>query len=125
MTGGQNRPHSKCRMRTFPTQGDPNQGAPGADMDRVTAVRWFGSSLVAGAIVALVACGAVAGDSSAITAPFTLPWLAQARIAGAELHSKMTADEIAKNLANLAEQNVSVVEADSDLSRFLTDQEFA
>ena len=51
-------------------------------------------------------------------------WLGQARIAGAELFSEMTADEIAKNISALADQNVSVIEADSDLSRFLTDKEF-
>jgi hypothetical protein len=73
------------------------------------------------AAIAFFPYGLLAQDASAIAAP----WLGQARIAGAELFSEMTADEIAKNLAALVEQNVSVVEADSDLSRFLTEKEFA
>ena len=56
--------------------------------------------------------------------PMKAAWLGQARIAGAELFSEMTADEIAKNISALADQNVSVIEANSDLSRFLTDKEF-
>jgi hypothetical protein len=51
-------------------------------------------------------------------------WLSEARIAGAELFSEMTAGEIAKNLKALADQNVTVIEADSDLSRLLTETEF-
>jgi Beta-galactosidase trimerisation domain len=90
-------------------------------MDRVAALRfaWRCPSLTVAA-VAVFACAALAQDAPAITAP----WLGQARIAGAELYAKMTDDDIAGNLSALLEQNVSVVEADSDLSRFLTDQEF-
>ena len=51
-------------------------------------------------------------------------WLGEARIAGAELFSEMTAGEIAKNLKALADQNVTVIEADSDLSRLLSEKEF-
>jgi glycosyl hydrolase family 42 (putative beta-galactosidase) len=51
-------------------------------------------------------------------------WLGRARIGGAELFSEMTAAEIAKSVAMLADQNVSVIEGDSDLSRLLTDKEF-
>jgi hypothetical protein len=51
--------------------------------------------------------------------------LREARIGGAELFADMTDAEIASNLASLAAQNVSVIEADSDLSRMLTDREFA
>jgi hypothetical protein len=75
-------------------------------------------------LLAVVAATTLAGklcaqDASAAPAP----WLGQARIAGADLHSRMTADDIAQNLKTLVEQNVSVIEADSDLSRFLTDAE--
>ena len=55
----------------------------------------------------------------------TADWLRSARIAGAELFSEMTDSEITKNLLALAGQDVSVIEADSDLSRILTDKEFA
>jgi Beta-galactosidase trimerisation domain len=51
-------------------------------------------------------------------------WPARARIAGAELFAKMTDREIMQNLSTLADQNVSVIEADSDLSRLLTEREF-
>ena len=57
-------------------------------------------------------------------APLTAAWLRQARIAGADLPNKMTAGQIDTSLAALAAQNVSVIEADSDLSRFMTDGEF-
>ena len=63
---------------------------------------------------------APAEDASSDTAP----WLRHARIAGAELFAEMTHNEVAKNLSALADQNVSVIEADSDLSRLLTDKEF-
>ena len=89
-------------------------------MDRVTAVRCFGSLLVAVAAAALLSCATRAQDAPVLSAP----WLGQARIAGADLHAKMTDGEIAENLKALLEQKVSVVEADSDLSRFLTDEEF-
>jgi Beta-galactosidase trimerisation domain len=94
-------------------------------MDRAPAVRCFGSFLAALAAAALLSCAALAQDASGITAPTTAPWLGQARIAGADLHAKMSDDQIAENLNALVEQNVSVVEADSDLSRFLTEAEFA
>jgi hypothetical protein len=50
-------------------------------------------------------------------------WLAHARIAGAELFPEMTDSEIIRNLSRLVEQNVSVIEADSNLSRLLTNAE--
>jgi hypothetical protein len=56
--------------------------------------------------------------------PSVPPWLSQARVAGAELFSEMTPAEIAKSLSTLADQNVTVIEGDSDLSRLLTDKEF-
>jgi hypothetical protein len=59
------------------------------------------------------------------SAPGLTPaWPGHARIAGAELFAEMTAGEIASNLSALVAQNVSVIEADSDLSRLLTDKEF-
>lgn len=54
----------------------------------------------------------------------TATWLRQARVAGAKLFADMSAAEVEKNLAALAAQNVSVVEADSNLSQFLTEAEF-
>ncbi len=54
----------------------------------------------------------------------TAAWLAQARVAGARLFAEMSASAIEKNLAALVAQNVSVVEADSNFSGFLTDEEF-
>jgi Beta-galactosidase trimerisation domain len=58
------------------------------------------------------------------TSQLAAPWMRHARVAGAELFAQMTAVEIEKNLAALEAQNVSVIEADSDLSRFLTNDQF-
>ena len=58
------------------------------------------------------------------TPPLAASWLAQARIGGARLFAEMTASAIERNLAALVAQNVSVVEADSNFSGFLTDEEF-
>ncbi len=54
----------------------------------------------------------------------TAPWLRNARVVGARLSADMTASVIERDLAELAAQNVSVVEADSNLSDFLTEPEF-
>ena len=79
-------------------------------------------TLAAFAIVSLLASrDRVSGQETSTVAA---SWIAHARIAGAELFAEMTPDEIAKNLSALADQNVSVIEADSSLSRLLTDQEF-
>jgi Beta-galactosidase trimerisation domain len=51
-------------------------------------------------------------------------WLAHARIAGAELYSEMRDSEIIQDLSRFADQNVSVIEADSNLSRMLNDYDF-
>jgi hypothetical protein len=74
-----------------------------------------------GALV-FVACSSplLAGETTRLVPD----WLKDARIAGAELFSEMTAGEIAKNVKALADQNVTVIEGDSDLSRLLTETEF-
>ena len=54
----------------------------------------------------------------------TAAWLRQARVAGARLSNDMSAAAIERNLAALAAQNVSVVEADFNLSQFLSEAEF-
>jgi len=54
----------------------------------------------------------------------TPSWLNEARIAGAELFWDMTDQEIADNLKSLADQKVTVVEGDSDLSKLLDEKEF-
>jgi hypothetical protein len=77
--------------------------------------------------VALATLFFIAGGASAPAQdaqPSVPAWLGQARIAGAELFSEMTAAEIAKSVSALADQNVTVIEGDSDLSRLLTDKEF-
>jgi len=51
-------------------------------------------------------------------------WIGTARIAGLELYADMPDSEINDRLAALVAQGVSVVEADSDLSNYLTDDEF-
>jgi hypothetical protein len=73
------------------------------------------------AVFLLFSPGPSYSQESSATSP---AWLSHARIAGAELFAEMTADEIAANLSALAEQNVTVIEGDSDLSRLLTDKEF-
>ena len=66
-----------------------------------------------------------AGPLLAQEAPaLTAAWLRQARVAGAKLSADMSAAAVEKNLAALAAQNVSVVEADSNLSQFLSEAEF-
>ena len=62
-----------------------------------------------------------AQDEPALTAA----WLRQARVAGAKLSTDMNASAIERNLAALVQQNVSVVEADSNFSHFLNEQDFA
>jgi hypothetical protein len=52
-------------------------------------------------------------------------WVRQARIAGANIHAEMTSEELAALLDRLAAQSVSVVQADSDLSMYLTEDRFA
>ena len=64
---------------------------------------------------------ALAQEPTAVAAP---PWLARARVAGFEVHAEMSDSEIMQNLSIFADQNVSVIEADSDLSRLLTDKQF-
>src|SRR5262249_20453162 len=79
-------------------------------------------TLAAFAIVSLLASRD--RGSGQETSTIAASWLARARVAGAELFAEMTADEIAESLSALPDQNVSVIEADSSLSRLLTDQEF-
>src|SRR5215813_10484891 len=80
-------------------------------------------TLAAFAIVSLLASrDRVSGQETSTVAAAS--WIAHARIAGAELFVEMTPDEIAENLSALADQNVSVIEADSSLSRLLTDKQF-
>src|SRR3954470_22669890 len=71
--------------------------------------------------IAINLCGAnlLCAEEAVATA-----WLNHARVAGAELFVEMTDAEIAENLSNHVAQKVTVVEADSDLSRLLTDREF-
>src|SRR5262249_37435002 len=63
---------------------------------------------------------ALAQEPTAVAAP----WLARARVAGSEVHAEMSDSEIMQNLSIFADQKVSVIEADSDLSRLLTDKQF-
>jgi len=78
----------------------------------------------AAALIAAMIFFAWPAGAQEAPAPLTADWLARARIAGADLPRNMTAAQIESGLAALAAQDVSVVEADSDLSRFLTDAEF-
>lgn len=61
-----------------------------------------------------------AQDASSLTPS----WLNEARVAGAELFWEMTDREIADNIKSLADQRVTVIEGDSDLSKLLDDKEF-
>ena len=57
--------------------------------------------------------------------PQALPdWAAHARIAGLDLYLEITERELEQQLQALVDQNVSVVEADSNVSYYLTDEEF-
>ena len=51
-------------------------------------------------------------------------WVSQARIAGADIDSGMTGPELVALLEERAAQNASVVELDSALSQYLTDEQF-
>src|SRR5438876_499109 len=44
----------------------------------------------------------------------TAPWLARARIGGAEVFAEMTAEDIEQQIEDLVNQKVTVIEADSD-----------
>ena len=65
-------------------------------------------------------------SQSGITAEPTAfdSWARTARIGGAAVWNGMTSAEMDSLLNKLAAQNVSVIEADSDLSNYLTDAEF-
>jgi Beta-galactosidase trimerisation domain len=107
------------KMRQIIGQGRTNRRAAGrlilvGSMHRAAA----GVGLV---LVLLVAGGAVPAQTPSSPVP---EWVATARVAGAELFGEMTGAEIAKSVADLAAQNVSVIEGDSDLSRMLTEKEF-
>jgi hypothetical protein len=54
----------------------------------------------------------------------TASWIRQARIAGVELDPSMTDRQVEGKLSALLKQNVSVVEADSNLSYYLDDDKF-
>jgi hypothetical protein len=56
--------------------------------------------------------------------PLTADWLDRARIAGADLTGAMSPGAIRRRLADLAGQSASVVEADSGLSRFMSERQF-
>jgi hypothetical protein len=56
--------------------------------------------------------------------PTTPTWIGQARIAGLELDPTMSDRQIEQRLAALLQQNVSVVEADSNMSYYLDDMAF-
>jgi hypothetical protein len=84
---------------------------------------WRRAPLLRHLAVALV-FSACSGPLIAEPSRLVPDWLSEARMAGAELFSEMNAGEIAKNLKALADQNVTVIEADSDLSRLLTENEF-
>jgi len=51
-------------------------------------------------------------------------WLGHARVAGAEVYVEMEPNEIEQILNRLVKQKVNVVEADSNLTDYLTDAEF-
>ena len=51
-------------------------------------------------------------------------WLGHARVAGAELYVEMEPNEIEQLLTRLVKQKVNVVEADSNLTNYMTDAEF-
>src|SRR5437660_548318 len=79
----------------------------------------------AGALAFVLALFACAGALLAQEGSEPVPeWLRQARVAGAQLFSDMSAHEIEATVSALSAQHVSVIEADSDLSRWLTDGEF-
>lgn len=51
-------------------------------------------------------------------------WAKTAKLGGAAVWAGMTTAEVDQLLANLQAQKVSVIEADSDLSNYLTDAQF-
>ncbi|TYP74450.1 MULTISPECIES: beta-galactosidase trimerization domain-containing protein [Nitrosomonas] len=51
-------------------------------------------------------------------------WVKTARIGGAELFTEMTAQEMGQIISNMVSQKVTVIEADSNLSSYLTDAQF-
>ena len=77
----------------------------------------------------LVSCGGVEmyDDSTSVIPAKTPPadWMSVATLAGATLDHEQSDEEIAAILNQLVEDGVSVVEADSRLSEYLTDAEFA
>ena len=52
------------------------------------------------------------------------PWVSQGRIAGASVYVDMTPAEIEQVLSDMVNQKVTVIEADSDLSNYLSNTQF-
>ena len=57
--------------------------------------------------------------------PAFTSWAKSARLAGAALWIEMTDSEINNVITNMVNQNVTVIEADSNLSEYLDDTQFA
>ena len=80
--------------------------------------------------LALAGCESPASKASLIAKTPTRPlaphpdWLRTARIAGFEAYEEQPDDDLARRLDLLAAQGVTVVEADSDLSTYLTEEVF-
>jgi hypothetical protein len=75
------------------------------------------------ALATLVVCGGLVVHAEDHR-PATAAWLINARIGGAEVYADMTDEDIEQQVADLESQKVSVIEADSDFSRNLTEREF-
>jgi hypothetical protein len=75
------------------------------------------------ALATLVLCGGLVVHAQD-RRPSTAAWLANARIGGAEVYADMTDEDIEQQIADFESQKVSVIEADSDFSRNLTEREF-
>ncbi len=90
--------------------------------------RHWRQGLRAGAVTlvaAMLLLSGIARSAAQDEPALTAAWLRQARVAGAKLSTDMNASAIERNLAALVQQNVSVVEADSNFSHFLNEQDFA
>lgn len=86
----------------------------------VTGRKRRGSASVAGGLL-LSLLAAVPGAAEPADFP---TWANAARVAGVPVYTGMTTAELDRLVASMADQNVSVIEADSNLSSYLSDSTF-
>ena len=80
--------------------------------------------IVGALLAAAVMVVGAPGRGSTVASTDFEPWAQTARVAGASVWVGMTQTQVNNVITNMSAQNVSVIEADSNLSNYMTDAEF-